>query len=333
LVPWEIKYSLTDLERFVSDDPEPTIAFYGGEPLLNTQFVEEVVEQFSNAKFVIQTNGILARNLDPDYWLRFDAALLSIDGRETTTDTYRGSNVYDKVINAARWLRKIGYKNDLIARMTVSEISDIFLDIRHLQSLGLFDHIHWQLDVIWSSHWKDFHRWCESSYIPGINRLVRCWIQEARNGEVNGLVPFITILGTMIRKVAIPCPPCGAGVDSVSILPDGKVIACPIAVDVKWAKLGNILKNSRWEMTNKVRIGEPCTSCSYLNFCGGRCLYAHNERLWGQDGFDKICEVTIRTIDELAKTKDQMVSLLNRNIISMDQLDYPPFNNTTELIP
>jgi len=333
LVPWEIKYSLTDLERFVSDDPEPTIAFYGGEPLLNTQFVEEVVEQFSNAKFVIQTNGILARNLDPDCWLRFDAVLLSIDGRETTTDSYRGSNVYDKVINAARWLRKIGYKNDLIARMTVSEISDIFLDIRHLQSLGLFDHIHWQLDVIWSSHWKDFHRWCESSYIPGINKLVRCWIQDARNGEVNGLVPFTTILGTMIRKVAIPCPPCGAGADSVSILPDGKVIACPIAVDVKWAKLGNILENSRWEMTNKVRIGEPCTSCSYLNFCGGRCLYAHNERLWGEDGFDKICEVTIRTIDELAKTKDQMVSLLNRNIISMDQLDYPPFNNTTELIP
>ena len=332
-MPWKTHYSINHLKRFISDDRKPVIAFYGGEPLLNTGFIKHVLKQFPAAKFVIQSNGILARELDPEYWLEFDTVLLSIDGRRIVTDHYRGPRVYDRVVDCARWLRKIGYNNDLIARMTVSELSDIFLDVRHLASLNLFDHIHWQLDVVWSSCWESFYEWCESSYMHGVCRLVNQWIEEARKGRVTGLVPFLAILRAMIRNVEISCPPCGAGVDSVSILTDGSIISCPIAVDVEWAKLGSILKDSRADVVKKARIGEPCTSCNHLRFCGGRCLYAHNERLWGQDGFNKICEVTIRTIDELAKIRDEVLNLLDGNVISMDQLEYPLFNNTTELIP
>jgi len=333
LVPWKVKYPISHLEKFISDDPEPIIAFYGGEPLLNARFIREVMEDFPDAKFVIQSNGTLARRLEPEYWLRFDAVLLSIDGRRRVTNNYRGAEVYDRIVDSARWLRTIGFKNDLIARMTASELSDIFLEVRHLLSLDLFDHVHWQLDAVWSSSWGNFQEWHETSYAPGISGMVRLWIGEARKGRVLGLVPFIAVLRTMIRDGRVDCPPCGACVNSLSILPDGDVIACPIAVDVKWAKLGNILKGYRTRMMNRVKIGEPCVSCDYLRYCGGRCLYTHHERLWGEWGFNKICEVTTHTIDELAKIKDETLSLLNRNVISMKQLDYPPFNNTTEIIP
>jgi len=221
--------------------------------------------------------------------------------------------------------------------MTVSELTDIFLDVKHLPSLNLFDHIHWQLDVVWSSSWKDFYGWCESSYIRGISRLVHFWIEEARKGRVLGLFPFIAILKTMIKDAMIDCPPCGAGENSLSILMDGDVITCPIAVDVKWAKLGNILNDSKAQMIKKVKINEPCVSCDYLKYCGGRCLYGmhacHYERLWGEDGFSKICKVTIHTINKLAKIKEEVLSPLDRNVISMDRLDYPHFNNATEIIP
>ena len=333
LVPWKINYSISHLKRFISDDPEPIIAFYGGEPLLNVRFIKDVVKDFPKAKFVIQSNGILTKMLEPDYWLRFDAVLLSIDGRRMVNDRYRGAKVYDEVVDSARWLRTIGFKNDLIARMTISELSDVFLDVKHLLSLNLFDHIHWQLDVVWSTRWKDFYGWCESSYIPGISRLVHYWIEEAKKGRVSGFVPFIALLKTMIKNVSIDRPPCGAGINSLSILTNGDVIACPIAVDVKWAKLGNISKDSKAQMINKVKINEPCVSCDYLKYCGGRCLYAHYERLWGEDGSNKICKVAIHTINELTKIKDEVLSLLNRNVIFMDRLDYPPFNNTTEVIP
>jgi len=333
LVPWEIEYPFSHLRRFISGDPEPVIAFYGGEPLLNVEFVNEVMSEFPNARFVIQTNGTVVRRLDRKCWSRFDAVLLSIDGRRMVTNHYRGAKVYDRVIGSGRWLREIGYKNDLIARMTLSELGDIFLDVKHLLSLDLFDHIHWQLDVVWSSHWQDFHGWCESSYMPGISRLTRLWIEEARKGRIMGLVPFVAIMRAMIKDVELDRPPCGAGVNSLCVLTNGDVIACPIAVDVKWARLGSILVDSRAQMVNKVEINEPCVSCDHIEYCGGRCLYAHHERLWGEEGFNKICKVTIHTIDELAKIRDEVLSLLSESVISLESLDYPLFNNTTEAIP
>lgn len=331
LIPWEIKYPVDRFRKFISDDPDPVVAFYGGEPLLNVKYIREAMED--SAKFVIQTNGTLVRRLEPEYWLKFDAVLLSIDGRRRLTDHYRGAGIYDRVVNAAEWLRSVGFENDLIARMAVSERSDILLDVKHLLSLNLFDHVHWQLDAVWSSSWKDFNGWCETSYMPGISRLVRLWIEEARKGRVLGLVPFIAVLKMMVKDERVSCPPCEAGVNSLSILTNGDVMACPIAFDAKWAKLGNISDGAAAQMLGRVKIGEPCVSCGYMRYCGGRCLYAHYERLWGEEGFNKICEVTAHTIDELTKIKDEVSSLLYRGVISMRQLDYPPFNNTTEIIP
>jgi len=119
LVPWAVEYPIDYLRRFISDDAEPTIAFYGGEPLLNIGFIEQIMVEFTGCKFVIQSNGTQTRKLEPDYWLRFDSILLSIDGRRTITNHYRGPRAYESVINSARWLRSIGCRNDIIARMTV----------------------------------------------------------------------------------------------------------------------------------------------------------------------------------------------------------------------
>jgi putative peptide-modifying radical SAM enzyme len=333
VVPWEVEYPIDNLRRFISDDAEPIIAFYGGEPLLNVGFIEQIMDEFTGCRFVVQSNGTLTRKLDPEYWLKFDSILLSIDGRRTTTDHYRGASVYKRVIDSARWLSSIGFRDDLIARMTVSELSDLYLDVKHLLSLNLFDHIHWQLNVIWSSCWRDFHGWCDRSYIQGIDRLVRLWMRELRKGKVVGLVPFISILGAMIRNERISRPPCGAGIDSLAILTNGDILACPIAVDASWARLGNISSKSRDEVMGKVKIGEPCVSCDHLRYCGGRCLYTHHERLWDDIRTKKICDLTIHMIKELSSAKDEVLSLLDRGVISSSDLEYPPFNNTTEIVP
>jgi putative peptide-modifying radical SAM enzyme len=332
LVSRQIEYSLDDLVRFISDDADPVVAFYGGEPLMNAAFIRAVMAGLPKVKFVIQTNGVLAKQLDPLYWRQFDTVLLSIDGRRNTTDRYRGRGVYNAVLDAAKWLRAIGCDADLIARMTVSERSDILLDVKHLLSLDLFDHIHWQLNVVWSTDWNDFSRWCDRSYKSGIDRLIRYWLSEARNGSVRGIVPFIAILKTLLLNGRIDSPPCGAGTTSLSILPNGDVIACPIAVDVEWARLGTIYSRPKASLVSRVKINGPCTQCSYLRYCGGRCLYAHIERLWGSAGFNQVCGLTVHTIEELANIVPEVTSLLT-NTIALEQLIYPPFNNTTELIP
>ena len=94
-----------------------------------------------------------------------------------------------KVVSTARWLRSIGFSGDLVARMTVTQETDIYRDVVHLLSLDIFNHVHGQLDVVWSDRWKNFQNWRDSSYLPGIKRLVALWLEEMSRGRVLGIAP------------------------------------------------------------------------------------------------------------------------------------------------
>ena len=332
-VPAMPTYELSLLKELIENDPEPIVAFYGGEPLIQAGVIRQVMDNIE-AKFLIQTNGTLWDNLDWDYWRRMDAVLLSIDGTEKTTDGYRGLGTYRKVTQAAKAFRKYGYEGDLIARMAVSERTDIYSDVLHLINLRLFDHVHWQLDVGWSDSWIDFDKWCSDSYEPGIDRLVQFWIEELRRGRVHGIVPFLGIL-KRLREGGCN-PPCGAGVDAIAILPNGEIRACPIAYDAEWALLGKLGQTSYSEMRRKMLgcgiVGE-CKSCAYLRGCGGRCLYMNRERYWGEGGLKKICNVTKYTIDAISNVNNEAYAIMNDLGMGYEALDYPKFNNSTEIVP
>ncbi|MEM2128618.1 MAG: TIGR04084 family radical SAM/SPASM domain-containing protein [Candidatus Methanomethylicaceae archaeon] len=332
-VPVKPTYSMSLLKDFIENDNEPIIAFYGGEPLIQADVIRHVMDNIE-ARFVIQTNGTLWHALEWDYWKRMDAVLLSIDGTEKTTDGYRGQGTYSKVIQAAKALRKYGYQGDLIARMAVSERTDIYVDVLHLVNLSLFNHIHWQLDVGWSDNWTNFDEWCSANYEPGIDRLVNLWVEELRQGKVLGLVPFLGILKRL--REGGRNPPCEAGVNAVAILPNGEIMACPIAYDVEWAHLGKLGQTGFAEMRHKMLscgISGECLVCAYLKGCGGRCLYMNRERYWGEQGFKKICAVTQHTIDAINAVKDEVYAVLKSVGIDHEVLDYPKFNNSTEIVP
>jgi len=329
VVPWEIQYSLEDLISFISKDKDAIIAFYGGEPLLNADFIMKVMDSVPAKKFVIQTNGLLVKRLKREYWLRMDAVLLSIDGPRDVTDYNRGKGVYNAVISAAKYLKEIGYRGDLIARMTITELSDIYRDVMHLLDIGLFNHVHWQLNVVWCPKWN-FMRWACSSYLPGIRRLVKAWVDGLLQGEVLGIVPFLGIAKRYMYGG--PIPPCGAGEEAFAILPNGNIIACPIAVDVKWAYLGHITTHNPFELPGKVSISEDCRSCPYYSICGGRCLYANKERYWGEEGFKEVCFVTKSTIDMVLQGIKKVENAVGKEIL-LKIFNYPEYNNTTEIIP
>lgn len=330
-VPYDITYDFDLLKEFVEKDPEATIAFYGGEPLVNPKFIERVME-FINAKhFVIQTNGLLFEGLGRQFWNKMDAVLLSIDGRKEVTNFYRGDGVYERVIETAKLLRTMGFRGDLIARMTVSERTNIYEEVLHLVGLKLFDHIHWQLDVGWSTLWEDFIGWCKMKYMPGVKALIDFWKRKLQTGKVIGLVPFLGIL-QRIRSERKEGLPCGAGKDTFAIMPNGEVLACPIAFDVGWAKVGSIYHNTPSDLL-RVEVGGSCKICKYFRICGGRCLYMNKEHLWNEEHVKMVCEITKFTINEILDCSNFVEDLLEKGIISHDQLDYPKFNNSTEIIP
>ena len=316
-MPSQIQYSLKDLQNFVKQDSNPIVAFYGGEPLLEPEIIKKMINVLPAKRFVLTTNGTGIHKLE-NYIKRIDTVLFSIDGRPETTDYYRGKNSTARIFKGLEFLKRQNYSGEIIARMTVSHRSDIYPDVMYL--LDFFPFVHWQLDVIWSKMWDldKFRTWTIESYKPGLVKLVDFWVYELKQNHLVGIVPFLGIVSRMLNGGKNI--PCQAGTDAVAVATDGKILACPIASDFEWNILGN------FKGYNKIFIGEPCRSCSIYQICGGRCLFSYKERLWNNEGFREICKITKFLVNKLAKHKKLYETKKN-------QLLYPLYNNTTEIIP
>jgi len=332
----EIQYSLDDLASFLAKDNEIQLMLYGGEPTLRVPLITKLMDRFPQARFMLQTNALLLNQIPEDYVRRFHSILVSIDGTEETTDSYRSRGVYQKVIKNVRWLREIDYEGDIVARMVVSEQSDIYRDVRHLIDLRnpSFDNVHWQLNVVWDAedNWHDFDKWVVEVYNPGITRLVEEWVRKMEDGVIEGIVPFKPLMLSLLTGEGVEMR-CGSGLDTFAIHVDGKIGVCPISPDWDFSIVGNIWDSEPQELRNVMRVDEPCPSCGEFEICGGRCLFANKERLWGDEGFEKICEISRHLIKTLKENVPRVKELIEKGVISIEELDYPEYNNGCEIVP
>ncbi len=328
VVPWRTTYNINKLRQLLEGDRDAAVIFYGGEPLLNPGFIMRIMDNIKAKRFGIQTNGTLANLLPRDYWRRMDVVLLSIDGRENVTDANRGRGVYRTVVKTLNYLRSIGVRR-IIARMTVTELTDIYEDVTHLLSIG-FDYVHWQLNVIWTDKW-DVKTWADNNYLPGIRKLVDLFLKRAEKGIVLGIVPILGVLSAYLFK-PYEGPPCGAGYRAVSVSTDGRVLACPIAVREEWAVLGNV--DNGFKLMN-IRLPERCMKCELRPYCGGRCLYAlmEGEKYWGKDGVEVVDYITKETIKSILTIAPRIKELMNKGIIRDHEIMYDPVLDSTEVIP
>jgi putative peptide-modifying radical SAM enzyme len=333
----EIQYSLDDLADFITKDRTPiSLMLYGGEPTLRIPLITEVMDRFSKDRFMLQTNGLLLNHIPEEYVKRFHSILVSIDGTEVTTDFYRSQGVYQKVIRNVSWLKEIGYEGDIVARMAVSEQSDIYREVRHLVELRdpSFDHVHWQLNVVWDAegNWHDFDEWLNNSYNPGISRLVDEWVTAMRSGVVEGIVPFLPLMHSLVTVEDSELR-CGSGLDTFAIHVDGSIGVCPISPDWDFSIVGNIKEASPDDLRNVMRVDEPCPSCEIFGICGGRCLFANKQRLWGEQGFVKVCSSVKHLVASLRKHVPAVKKLIDEGVVSIADFEYPEYNNGCEIIP
>ena len=336
-LPKKINYGVNSLDKFCSLDPNCVLTFYGGEPLLCTEEIKQIMDNVRVKRFMIQTNGLLLNRLEPEYVNRFHTILVSIDGDEALTDFYRGKGTFRRLVDNLELIKRNGFRGELIARMTVMEQTDIYRHVRWL--LGneefSFSSIHWQLNAgFWKNDFarRDFKRWSETSYNLGIQKLAGFWVDYMEeNGLVLKLYPFLGIAQSILSHEKSSFLRCGGGWINYAIQTDGNIIPCPTMWGMKDYYLGHI-SNANPLNLKKVFVGEPCTKCDIFNICGGRCLYANITKRWRAEDYSLVCDTVRNLVDAVAKELPRIRKLIENGSISLKDFEFMKYNGC-EIIP
>jgi putative peptide-modifying radical SAM enzyme len=324
-----LAFPLTELYAFLARDQHAVLTFIGGEPLIRSDLVMEIMDDAPVKRFMLQTNGTLLSKLPKEYTNRFETILISIDGDKALTDGHRGEGIYDMVLSTADLIRKNGYKGELIARMTIAEDTDIFSAVTHLAHH--FTSIHWQMDADFTgdfSH-RRFAVWSEE-YNAGIRRLVSEWVSRIeKTGVVPKWYPFLSTTEDLLLGRSSKLR-CGSGYANYSVMTNGWIAPCPIMVGMADYYAGHV-KDADPRHLPEVPIGEPCLSCDIYGFCGGRCLYSNIVRPW-RDDFRLVCGTVRALHDALVENLPRIQKMLDEGTLSMEAFAHTRYNGC-EIIP
>jgi uncharacterized protein len=337
-LPRQISYSADELDRFCRQDPDCVLTFYGGEPLLQAAKLGEIMDKVHPKHYMIQTNGLLLDKLEAKYVNRFHTILVSIDGEEALTDQYRGKGTFRKVINNLKHIKQNGYKGELIARMTIMEQTDIEKQVKFLLNNPEFSFtsIHWQLNAgFWGNDYqrRNFEEWTKTSYIPGVDALVKFWVdQMEQQGTVLRLYPILGIAESLLHGEKNSLMRCGGGWINYAIQTDGYIIPCPTMWGMKKYYLGNIQTSNPLALPKLFVEEKPCRECPILGVCGGRCLYTNIVKRWSDDQYSKVCYTVEQLIASVQAEIPRIQRLIGEGKIGLGDFDYLKYNGA-EIIP
>ena len=334
-LPSDLDVNLDLLYDFLKKDPESTLTFYGGEPLMRADLIKTIVKDAPVHRFMMQTNGILLDRLDPMIINRFSTILVSIDGNEALTNANRGRGTYRAIINNVKRIRQNGYHRELIARMTVNEGTDIVDAVRWLSDNPdySFSSIHWQLDANFAddfSH-RQFAGWVTENYNPGIVRLIKLWVDHMEtDGKVLRWYPFLDPMEDLLhgRQSLLRC---GSGYANYSIMTDGHIAPCPVMIGMSQYYVGHI-KDADPLNLPVIEVNGDCTDCKIRGFCGGRCLYSNITKPWRADERRMVCSTVKNLHDGLTGVLPRVNDLIDEGVICLSDFSHEKFNGC-EIIP
>ncbi|MFA7694752.1 MAG: SPASM domain-containing protein [Methanoregula sp.] len=234
-----------------------------------------------------------------------------------------------------RKIRANGYRGELIARMTVTERTDIFDAVRYLAENPeySFSSIHWQMDANFSRDLsrRRFAEWVSESYNPGIRALVHAWVDDMdKNGRVRCWYPFIDPMeDLLVGKESLLR--CGAGHTNYAIMTDGHIAPCPIMIGMRKYYVGHIADADPQNLP-RITVGGECRECRIRTFCGGRCLYSNIVQPWNPAGRQLVCGTVENLRDTLMEELPRVRDLMDAGKISLTDFAHEKFNGC-EIIP
>jgi putative peptide-modifying radical SAM enzyme len=335
-VPCDLNVKGSKIAEFLKSGD--TLIFYGGEPLVNFPKMKEIIDEVEKSKkkvrFCMQTNGKLLNEIPIIYIKKLSKILVSIDGDRIRTNMNRGWETYNTIISNIIEIKEKGYEGEIVARMTLS-YSDIFTQINHIIGLiekNIFDSIHWQIDAgfyKFDFDKKQFKKFVKE-YNKSIDELLDFWVNYMKEKKkVLKLYPFLGIFENIVknRKTKLQC---GSGYANYTIGTNGQIVSCPITNGIKDFYCGDL--NTSKENLKEIYVKEPCTSCEYLNVCGGRCLYSNYAKLWPEEGEKLICETIIHLIEGIKERIPEIKQLIARRIIFEEDFEFERYFGP-EIVP
>lgn len=298
---WEVAKKAVDfLWAHSVDSKRVNVGFYGGEPLMEFQLIQRVVEyseeRFSGKEltFNITTNGTLLNDEMIHYFQAHDISLMiSLDGPKEINDRNRvfadGGGTYDAVMERITRLREIApeYANRLQISMVMDPENDfdcinaIYLEGDALDRLNIsptiVDRDYDEDDVAFSEEysWKyEYQRFLAIMAYWG--RFPEDDVSPiAHRSVISGLSDNIKIEGSSsLHRIDAPSGPCVPGQLRLFVDVNGRGFPCERVSESSSAMCIGTLdkgfnKENAWRILNVGYLTETaCKNCWCFRYCG-----------------------------------------------------------------
>lgn len=291
-----VEYDLEQLAAFVDKQLagyETYVTFYGGEPTLNTPYMQAVIARFPNFRYQLQTNGTLLDGLPDSVLAHMSNFLISIDGGEGTTDGYRGRGIYRQVMKNLAAIRP-KTSGSITARMTWSHPEISFEEIDHLTEV--FDYLYFQFVADRGAYPAEGMARRKEILAQLIAKFFR---------HTDRLYPIIPIMG-MVRNKVMPSKAqelyqgktqCRASTHILNVMPDGRIFPCPDLLYLPEMQQGSVVDNWLRPSPLQPDPAMPCAGCDAYGFCRGNCMknlylaYVKKDEAYRREVVEPICEL------------------------------------------
>jgi uncharacterized protein len=327
----ELKYDLDQLAAFIERHvagKEIYVTFYGGEPTLNRGMIEAVMKRFPSFRFQLQTNGTLLDNLPSQVLAKLFNILVSIDGGESITDSYRGRGIWRQVIRNVDHVRD-RVAGTVTARVTWGNADTTFEELDDLA--GAFDYMYWQF-VADEMYFGDSVDKRKAVLVKLIDRFFE---------HNDKLYPVVPLMG-MVRNKLLPnrgrelyagLTQCRVSTHLINVMPNGQIYPCPDMMYVQDMQMGEIQDNWLKRSPLQPTAAMPCEACEALPWCRRNCMknlylgYVKGDERYRRNVVDPICEL-VRFIGREIDKRDpyswfsQLTIPVRRHLISAEVYDY-----------
>ena len=289
---WEVaEASVRRLFAEAAPGERVTLAFLGGEPLVNRALIRRATELAAKIAtgqnipigFSITTNGTLLTADDAKFFECYGFAVtVSLDGVGVIHDRLRptkgGRGTYDRVIANVGPLLARQRRMQVSARVTVTPSNlGLRATLAHFIDLGFHS--------VGFSPMLSAPTGLGEMQTPDLDvlldEMIVCGREFERRvvaGEAYPFANMMTALQEIHRGTHRPYP-CGAGAGYFGVSASGGLFACHRFVEDDAGAMGHITqgvdqeRQRRWLAERMVDRQEPCRSCWARYLCGGGCHY------------------------------------------------------------